>query len=72
MSTAPCPDPNDNNEQLFNAVDEAFSDMSAFMNEDGEHITVEFLNPDVVEKEVARFAARLAAAPSGVSPHEEG
>jgi hypothetical protein len=72
MSTAPCPDPDKNNEELFNAVDEAFSDMFSFVNEDGDHISVEFLNPDVIEAEVARFRARLAEAPSGVSPHDEG
>lgn len=72
MSTAPAPDPNEGNEPLFKAVDEAFADMNSFVNEDGEHITVEFLNPDVIEKEVQRFAARLQAAPSGVSPHDEG
>lgn len=72
MSTAPCPDPDKNNEELFKAVDDAFSDMSEFVNEDGTLVTVEFLNPDVIEQEVQRFAARLAAAPSGVSPHDEG
>lgn len=72
MSTAPCPDPNENNEALFKAVDDAFADTAEFVNEDGERVTVEFLNPDVIEKEVARFAARLAEAPSGVSPHDEG
>ncbi|WPH58236.1 hypothetical protein SEA_LUCKYSOCKE_120 [Streptomyces phage LuckySocke] len=72
MSTAPCPDPNEPNEELFKAVDEAFSDFGSFLNEDGEQVTVEFLNPDVIEMEVARFRARLEAAPSGVSPHDEG
>lgn len=72
MSTAPCPDPHEGNEALFKAVDEAFEDMFSFVNEDGENVTVEFLNPDVIEQEVQRFAERLAAAPSGVSPHDEG
>lgn len=72
MSTAPCPDPNEGNEKLFKAVDDAFSNMASFLNEDGQEVSVEFLNPDVIEKEVARFAARLAEAPSGVSPYDEG
>ncbi len=72
MSTAPCPDPNEGNEELFKAVDDVFADLGSFLNEDGERVTVEFLNPDVIEKEVERFRLRLAAAPSGVSPHDEG
>lgn len=72
MSTAPCPDPNEGNEELFKAVDDAFSGFGTFFNEDGEEITVEFLNPDVIDKEVQRFAARLAEGPSGVSPYDEG
>lgn len=72
MSTAPCPDPDKNNEDLFKAVDAAFSESKMFVDEDGNEREVEFLNPDVIEREVARFAARLAAAPSGVSPHDEG
>ena len=72
MSTAPCPDPNDNNNELFKAVDEAFTDISHFTDEDGNHRTVEFLNPDVIEQEVARLRAFLDNSPSGVSPYEEG
>lgn len=72
MSTAPCPDPDKNNEELFKAVDEAFTSVTGFRDEDGNEREVEFLNPDVIEQEVARFRMRLEAAPSGVSPHEEG
>jgi hypothetical protein len=72
MSTAPCPDPDKNNEELFKAVDDAFSSITSFRDEDGNEREVEFLNPDVIEKEVERFRLRLASAPSGVSPHDEG
>jgi hypothetical protein len=72
MSTAPCPDPNEGNNELFKAVDDAFTDMSAFVDEDGNHRTVEFLNPDVIEKEVARLRIFLDNTPSGVSPYDEG
>jgi len=72
MSTAPCPDPNENNQELFKAVDEAFTSFGTFLDEDGNSREVEFLNPDVIEMEVARFRARLESAPSGASPHDEG
>lgn len=72
MSTAPCPDPDKNNEELFKAVDDAFSSFTSFRDEDGNEREVELLNPDVIEMEVERFRLRLAAAPSGVSPHDEG
>ncbi len=72
MSTAPCPDPNESNNELFKAVDEAFEDSKMFMDEDGNPREFAMYDPDVIEREVARFAERLAAAPSGVSPHDEG
>lgn len=72
MSTAPAPDPNEGNEKLFKAVDDAFEEVSQFSDEDGTLRTVEFLNPDVIEKEVERFRSWLAATPSGVSPYDEG
>lgn len=72
MSTAPCPDPDENNELLFKAVDDAFKVTKGFFDEDGNEREIEFLNPDVIEQEVARFRLRLEAAPSGVSPHDEG
>lgn len=72
MSTAPCPDPDKSNEELFKAVDEAFSDSSSFHDEDGILRTVEFLNPDVIEQEVARLRVFLDNSPSGVSPYDEG
>lgn len=72
MSTAPCPDPNEGNNELFKAVDDAFTDVSSFMDEDGNHRTVEFLNPDVIEKEVERLRIFLDNSPSGVSPYDEG
>lgn len=72
MSTAPCPDPDKNNEELFKAVDDAFSSLTSFLDEDGNEREVEFLNPDVIEQEVTRWRLRLEASPSGVSPHDEG
>lgn len=72
MSTAPCPDPNDNNNELFKAVDAAFTDSASFTDEDGILRTVEFLNPDVIDQEVARLRAFLDGTPSGVSPYDEG
>ena len=71
MSTAPCPDPDDNNQSLFEAVDKVF-ETSDFSDEDGNLRSVEFLNPDVVELEVQRFRRFLESTPSGVSPHDEG
>lgn len=72
MSTAPCPDPNEGNENLFKAVDKAFEEVSQFSDEDGVLRTVEFLNPDVIEQEVERFRSWLSSTPSGVSPYDEG
>lgn len=72
MSTAPCPDPNEGNNELFKAVDEAFTETNSFVDEDGVLRTVEFLNPDVIEKEVARLRVFLDNSPSGVSPYDEG
>lgn len=72
MSTAPCPDPHEGNEELFKAVDGIFKSTSSFLDEDGNEREFGSIDSDVIEKEVARFAARLQAAPSGVSPHEEG
>lgn len=71
MSTAPCPDPNENNQELFEEVDKVFT-AAAFLDEDGNEREVEFLNPDVIDQEVTRFRLRLAEAPDGVSPYDEG
>ena len=70
MSTAPCPDPDENNNKLFEAVDEVFSDIGVFHDEDGNEREVEFLNPDVIEKEVAKLRRFLESSPSGTSPHD--
>lgn len=72
MSTAPCPDPDKNNEKLFEAVDEVFEETKMFYDEDGNEREITMYDPDVINKEVARFAAFLATTPSGVSPHDEG
>jgi flagellar motor switch protein FliM len=72
MSTAPCPDPNENNEELFKAVDKVFASTNSFFDEDGKEREFGHIDDDVIEREVARFRARLESAPSGVSPYEEG
>ncbi|APC46367.1 hypothetical protein HWB05_gp105 [Streptomyces phage BRock] len=72
MSTAPCPDPDRNNEKLFAAVDEVFEETKNFFDEDGNEREICMYDPDVIEKEVARFADYLSRTPSGVSPHDEG
>ncbi len=72
MSTAPCPDPNEGNESLFKAVDAVFESSSTFLDEDGNEREFVMYDPDLIEREVARWNAQLQAAPSGVSPHDEG
>lgn len=72
MSTAPCPDPDKNNEKLFKAVDEVFEETKMFFDEDGNEREVTMYDPDVIEREVERFRAFLSKTPSGVSPHDEG
>lgn len=69
MSTAPCPDPNEGNEELFKAVESAFSESSTFLDEDGNPRELEFLNPDVIDMQVARFRERLESAPSAADPY---
>lgn len=72
MSTAPCPDPDNNNEKLFKAVDDVFEETKMFFDEDGNEREITMYDPDIIEQEVARFAAFLSKTPSGVSPHDEG
>lgn len=72
MSTAPCPDPDKNNEELFKAVDEIFEASTIVVDEDGTEWEIVWRDSDAINEEVAKFAAFLASTPTGVSPYDEG
>jgi hypothetical protein len=71
MSTAPCPDPNEGNEDLFKEIDRIFTAPNTFLDEDGNERSFGAIHDDVIEREVARFRARLEATPSAVDPYAE-
>lgn len=72
MSTAPCPDPNEGNEELFKEVDVVFTTSNVFFDEDGNERSFGIIDEDVIEKEVERFRLRLEGTPSAVDPHAQG